>query len=133
MAKRLPKFVVGLLLGALSALASAQELTPAAFVQADIEARAMTLEGLQAQLTALQQGADPATQMRLIDDNQQAVAKVFAKYGTTGAAHVAYGTYHRAAIEKWLAGHPDRRRQYTDLSAKLNFLSGQIDALRRGR
>ena len=133
MEKRVHHVLLGLLLSALSAVALPQELTPATFVQADLETRAVTLEGLQAQLTALQQGADYTTQVQLADDNQGAVAVVFRKYGTTGAAHVAYGTYHRDAIEQWLADHPDREQQYAELAARLNFLSGQIDTLRGGR
>ena len=84
-------------------------------------------------MTALQQGADSATQIQLDDDNQGAVAKAFHRYGTTGAAHAAYGTYHREAIEQWLADHPDQAQQYQELAARLAFLSGQIDTLRGGR
>lgn len=133
MEKQLSKLLLGLMLSTLSAMALTQELTPATFVQADLETRAVTLDGLQAQLSALQQGADTATQVQLADDNQGVVTQVFHRYGTTGAAHVAYGTYHREAIEQWLAAHPDLEQQYADLAARLTFLSGQIDTLRGGR
>jgi hypothetical protein len=131
--ERLSTVLLGLTLSVLSTVALPQALTPDTFVQADIEARAVTVEGLQAQLTALQQGADYATQWQLAEDNRRAVTAVFHKFGVTGATHAAYGTYHRDAIEQWLAAHPDWEQQYTDLAARLAFLAGQIDTLRGGR
>lgn len=127
---------IALLLGVLFAgphpLASAQGLTPEQFVRADVEARTVTLQGLEAQLTALQQGADLEAQMQLAEDNRQAVEAAFNRYGTSGAAHTVYGTHESEAIAVWLQEHPEWQQEYDELTARLTTLSGQIDHLRGG-
>lgn len=122
----------GVLLTSFCSMTSAQGLTPEQFVRADVEARTVTLQGLEAQLTALRQGVDVKAQTKLAEDNRQAVETVFNRYGTTGVAHTVYGTYASAAITAWLRAHPEWQQQYDDLGARLTSLSGQIDSLRGG-
>ncbi len=124
--------LLGVLLVGSPALAAAQDLTPEQFVRADVEVRTVTLQGLEAQLTALQQGADLETQTRLAEDNRQTVEAAFNRYGTSGAAHTAYGTRESEAIAGWLEAHPEWQQQYDDLTARLTALSGQLDHVRGG-
>ncbi|HRY16122.1 MAG TPA: hypothetical protein P5330_09665 [Candidatus Competibacteraceae bacterium] len=125
-------FLVGVLLIGLPTLAHAQGETPEDFVRADVEARTVTLQGLETQLAALQQGADLEAQTQLAEDNRQAVEAAFNRYGVSSAVHTVYGTQESEAIAVWLQDHPEWQQQYDNLTARLTTLSGQIDVLRGG-
>lgn len=117
----------------LGASALAQELTYERFVRADLEAREMTLAGMQTRLALLQQGADASTQAQREDASRENVTAVFTRYNTTGPAHAAYGTQHEEAILAWLEASPEWQQQYDALAARFDALSQQLDALRGGR
>jgi hypothetical protein len=110
-------------------IAMAQDLSPESFVRADIAAREATLDGMAARLTLLQRGASRAMQAQLEEENRRRVDAVLARHHTTGPAHAAYGTRHRAAIVTWLEAHPGWQRTYEELTQRFEALSGQIDAL----
>lgn len=123
-------------LGALFCLlafgAQADGLTPEQFVAADVEARELTLAGMQTQADLLVQGADEQSLLSADVLSAQQVEALFASYDTSGAAHTAYGTQQRAAIEQWLAEQPDWQSRYQDLDRRFEDLSSILDALRQG-
>ena len=125
------RIVVTLLSLVWSVLAWA-ELTPETFVQADIEARQATLEGMVARLSQLQQNADLEDQAQLSEHNQADIDAIFERFGTDSASHAAYGSRHRAAIVAWLEAHPQHQQQYDDLAAQFEALSQQLDVLLGG-
>ena len=50
----------------------------------------------------------------------QAVAALFAGYGIAETEYLAYTGAHRAAIEAYLAAHPDARQRIEALSADID-------------
>jgi len=118
----------------LSITATAQELSPEAYVKAELEARRATLNGMQARLALVQQGAAIVEQSNLEEQTHQNVEAAFASYGFTGASHAAYGTRHSKAIAAWLEAHPGEwQEQYNDLVTRFDELSSQFDNLSNGR
>jgi len=119
----------------LSLTVIAQELlSPEAYVKADIEARRVTLNGMEARLALIQKSANITEQSRLAEETRQNVEAVFARYGVTGASHAAYGTRHLKAIFAWLEVHPDEwQEQYNNLVVRFDALSSQFDNLSNRR
>jgi len=128
---KIKAMVLGLCLTGLVAGVSAQALTPETFVQADIEARQVTLEGMSARLSQLQQGGT-ADQEHPGEQNHMTVDAVFRRYGTDGASHAAYGTQHRDEVSAWLTANPEYQQQYDELTVRFEALSQQFDALQGG-
>ncbi|OAD23923.1 secreted protein [Candidatus Thiomargarita nelsonii] len=125
--------IIVIFMCAFSLTAIAQELSPEAYVKADLEARSITLAGMEARLTMMQQSVNTVVQYRQADENRQNVEAVFASYGFTGASHAAYGTRNGEAIAAWLEGNPDLQKQYNDLAVRFDALSSQFDSLSNGR
>lgn len=126
----------GLLMGlALWAVASASQaggLTPEAFVQADVAAREVTLEGMQSRLDLLKAGKSLADEMAAVAASETAVAKAFATYGTTANRHAAYAAQHGPEIEEWLDTNPDWQTRLLELQMQFSALSQEFDAIRGG-
>jgi hypothetical protein len=129
---RIKAMVLGLCLTGLVTGVSAQALTPETFVQADIEARQVTLEGMSARLSQLQQGAASAAQAQADEQNHMTVDAVFRRYGTDGASHAAYGTQRRDEVSAWLAANPEYQHQYDAITDQFEALSQQFEALQGG-
>lgn len=108
----------------------ASGLTPATFIQSDVEAREATLAGLQERLNILRAGGTPQDEMAAMERSQARVTEVFARYGTTSAAHGAYAASQGRAITNWLQANPDWPSRYTDLSARMQQLSAEFDRIR---
>ena len=125
--------VIILLMSLHSPLLLAQELTPETYVQADVEAQQLTLEGMRLQVELLSQAAEESVRINAALANQEAVEGVFSGYGSSGSAHSAYGTQHSEAIQAWLAGQAQWQSTYEDLAAEFAALSEQLDSLREGQ
>lgn len=131
--QELMKLLVGILFCAQSATLFAQDLTPQDFLQADVEARQLTLDGMSQQIALITAGASEDEINQAVADNQTNVEAIFASFGTTGAAHSACGTQKRAEIEAWMADHPEWQQTYDSLKAEFDALSQQLSTLREGQ
>ncbi len=101
----------------------------------------LTLESLQQQIQQTQDLISIVNQYK--DDsvtlNQQLEAKraefdearesLYSSYGITAQAFVTYMDRNSAAVKAYLQAHPDINQQINDLSAQLNTLMEQEDAL----
>jgi hypothetical protein len=117
----------------LSMTAIAQALSPETYIKADLEARRVTLAGMEARLVVRQRRANLEEEYRQAEENHQSVKEVFARYGVTGASHAAYGTQNREAIAAWLENNPEWQAQYDEIKARFVVLSNQFDELSQGR
>jgi hypothetical protein len=111
----------------------AQDMTPVDFLQADVDARQLTLEGMSQQITLLNSGASSDQIYLSVSANEANVEAVFASYGTSAAAHSAYGTKNSKVIETWMREHPEWQQTYDDLNAEFEWLSEQLSTLREGQ
>jgi len=109
------------------------ELSPETYIQADIEARLVTLAGMEARLAVRQRRANIMEEYHQAEESRQRVAEVFARYGVTGASHAAYGTQNQEAIATWLENYPEWQAQYDEIKARFIVLSNQLDELRGDR
>jgi hypothetical protein len=127
-------FLLGALLMLFSGGVAAAELTPQSYVVIDLEVRLATLDGMAERVQLLSGGADVAQQEMTLDElNRKQVAAIFRKYGSSAAAHAAYGTRRNAEIREWLDADPDSQRQYQLLGQQFDALSDQLDALSKGQ
>jgi hypothetical protein len=101
-------------------------------VQADIAAREVTLQHMANRLADLQAGMTLEEEMAALTASEQAVADVFATYGTTANAHAAYAAQHGPEIDAWLEANPDWQAQLLDLQTQFSDLSQAFDAIRGG-
>lgn len=124
------KIAIGFILGLQCAIALASPLTPEKLVRADIQAREVTLKGMQQQIELRRQNASPDALMQASMASQAEVEAVFTAYGITGARHSAEWTRQRDTIEKWLAVHFKWQQTYQKLEAKFQLLAQQLDSLR---
>ena len=126
-------FFIIVLFSALNTGVQAENLSSEDFLQADVEARRLTLEGMSHQVALLMSGASAQEVDQAVSENQANVEAVFTSFGTSGAEHSAYGTKNRAAIEAWMTGHPEWQQIYDALDAEFTSLSQQLSTLREGR
>ncbi len=115
--------------GLLISVVQADTLTPDSYILADLEARRITIEGMERRLTLLQNGADSDQQMQSADWTNREVETAFARYGTTGASHAAYGTQHSERIAESLVDHPEWQQESLLLNERFEALSEQMDAI----
>lgn len=122
-------FVWVLLIASVSAYA--QSLSPQSFVQIDIAAREITLDGMNARVILLSSGSVTQEEELALDQaNQQAVTDMYRTYGTTANAHTLYSTHNAQAITNWLEQNPEWQAHYDDIAAEFESLSAQLDGLR---
>lgn len=124
--------IVGLALWAAAGACHAQGLTPEVFVQADVAAREITLQHMADRLAALQAGMTLDEEMAALTASEQAVADIFASYGTTANLHAAYAAQHGPEIEAWLEANPAWQAHLLDLQTQFFDLSQEFDAIRGG-
>lgn len=124
--------LIVLLSGLLISLVQAESLTPDRYIQADIEARRITVEGMERRLILLQNGADLDQQMQSAEQTNNDVTSAFSRYDTTGASHAAYGTQNDESITETLTAHPEWQQQFESLKARFDALSEQMDTILGG-
>jgi len=110
----------------------AGDLTPETFLQADVETRQLTLDGMSQQIQLLNMGATDDQINKIVSDNQINIETLFNSFGTTGSAHSAYGTKNREAVEIWMVNNPEWQQHYDALDAEFATLSQQLSTLREG-
>lgn len=115
-----------------ASVAFAGGLTPETFIQADVEVREITLAGMQSQIELLAAGASAEALSDADESNRGAVEQAFLRYGTTGAAHAAYGTRFAQEISSWLEEHPDWLLRQGELTWLFEDLAVQLHQLRGG-
>ncbi|KFB69756.1 hypothetical protein [Candidatus Accumulibacter vicinus] len=106
------------------------ELTPEAYVRADIEAREATLASMEERLALLQAGGGSRAEMAALTRSQAAVESAYRKYGTSARAHGAYAATHARDISAWLKANPDATAHLMDLRTRFQGLSGAFDSVR---
>lgn len=110
----------------MSAAASAEDMNAERFIDLDIQARKVTLEGVRDRLTLLVLGADMALQIEHDKQTQQAVNSVYLTSGTSVAQAVRWAGRNKTAIVEWLAEHPELQTEYDQISRALEQISTQI-------
>jgi hypothetical protein len=105
-----------------------------AFIQADLDARAATIAGMEQRLAVMSAGPiDARLEADLIAQSEQAVVAVFARYATTGSAHAAFAQRYADQIAQWLDAHPDTVSRYGELQARWRSLADALDSARRSQ
>lgn len=105
---------------------------PDTYVYVEVSVREATIEGMRQRLTLLQ-----STQYSVEGDNAVDVqtsiriAGIYAQFGTTPGAHVAYGTRNAALIDAWVNQNPTWQNRYATLDSQFRSLSNQLSASRR--
>ncbi len=110
----------------------AENLIPETYLQADVETRQLTLDGMSQQIQLLTMGASDDQINRIVFDNQVDIETLFNSFGTTGSAHSAYGTENREAIDTLVVNNPEWQQRYDALDAEFTTLSQQLSRLREG-
>lgn len=109
-----------------SVAASVEEMNAERFIDLDIQARKVTLDGVRDRLTLLELGADMALQIEQDNQTQQAVNSVYLTSGTSVAQAVTWAGRNKTAIVEWLAEHPELQTEYDQISRALDQVSTQI-------
>lgn len=112
---------------------AAGDLTLQMYVEADVDAREITLDGMREQIELLKAGADMDRLATASAANQHQVESALATYGVTSGSHAAYGSRNEQAIAAWLATHQKWQDTYNDLATEFKTLSQQLDSLRKGK
>lgn len=108
---------------------AAKALDPETYVRADIAAREATIAGMRTRVVLLGSLQNRKQEASLSVRVQDEVTQAFAKFNTTSAAHAAYGTRHRAAIEQWLKANPAWQTQYSRVNAEFLQVEAQLNAM----
>ncbi len=106
-----------------------ESLNPATFVQLDLEAKRITLEGVKERLYLLQLNADLNTQLQQSVETQNKVQQLYLEQNLTLAKTLAWARGHQSEISSWIASHPEIEHEYSSLSQQLEATSAQIQSL----
>lgn len=104
----------------------AEPLTPEVYVQMDLQARQITLEGVKQRNDLLANGASLDAQMRASDATRQAVDAVYQMQGISSGQALAWYRQNDNQVMGWLAEHPDLSEEYERIAAELDVLSLQL-------
>lgn len=122
----------GLCLWLLCLTASAEIDGPDMYVYVEVSVREATIEGMRQRLALLQRSDYSIDADNAIDTQTRVrVADVYAQFGTTASAHVAYGTRNAALIGAWLDQNPTWKSRQATLNSQFRSLSDQLSASRR--
>jgi hypothetical protein len=101
------------------------------YVYVDVSVRSLTLQGMRTRLALLQgDRSDPALEAAIDADTQRQVAEFYQRFGTSAAAHAAYGSREAVRIRDWIDAHPLWQQRYADLEADFRAVSAQLNGLR---
>jgi hypothetical protein len=122
----------GLCLWLLCFTAYAELDGPDMYVYVEVSVREATIDGMRQRLTLLQSPQYTLEADAAVDQlTRVRIADVYAQFGTTPGAHVAYGTRNAARIEQWLDENPTWKGRYATLDSQFRSLSNQLSASRR--
>lgn len=109
------------------------EAAIADYVQIEVETRMLTNASLQ-QRRQLESGDDndAAASREISRNSSDAIIRVYADFGTTASAHMAFGTRNAKAIARWLDANPQWQRMLEQLSSEFDSLLASFgqDAVR---
>lgn len=109
-----------------SAQLRAEPLTPDVYVQMDLQARQITLEGVRKRSDLLAKGASLEAQMKASDATRQAVDAVYQTQGTNSGQALAWYRQNAEQVLDWLAKNPDLSEEYEQIATELDVLSKQL-------
>lgn len=116
---------------AASSLSAESNLTPERYVEIDLIAQAVTLEGVRQRLVRLQENPYDEVGQRQVGETVAAeVTRIFDEYGISQRKFLEYGAEHAGEIESWLSANPTIAREYADLEATRTEYSNQIQAIK---
>ena len=105
---------------------------PDMYVYVEVSVREATIEGMRQRLTLLQRSDYTIEADNVVDvQTRLRIADVYAQFGTTASAHVAYGTRNAALIGEWLNQNPTWKSRLASLDSQFRSLSNQLSASRR--
>jgi hypothetical protein len=119
----------------LAGMTSADDIDgPDMYVYVEVSVREITLEGMRQRLALLQSSDYSVASDNTLDAQTRVqIADIYAQFGTTAGAHLAYGTRHVAQIEEWLEQNPTWKDRYAALDTQFRSLSDQLSALRQAQ
>jgi hypothetical protein len=121
--------LLSLLFSIISLVAIGEELTVESYVLIDLETRRTTVDGMQARLSILQQGADLDEQLFLDNVTRHEIESVFGRYDTTGTEYTRYGKERESEIDALIESRPDLQMRYRNLERRFNDLIRQFQQL----
>ena len=122
----------GICLWLLCFTASAEIDGPDMYVYVEVSVREATIEGMRQRLPLLQSADYTVEADNAIDaQTRLRIADVYAQFGTTASAHVAYGTRQAALVGEWLDQNPTWKSRLASLDSQFRSLSNQLSASRR--
>jgi len=114
-----------------SAVAQAQNsLTPERYVLLDQQIKQLTVDGMAARLSALQQAPyDREGQAAMSNGVQGQIRDALTEQGITMTELLNYGAQHADSISTWLDEHTDYQDIYNDIARQRERLAGQLQAI----
>ncbi len=112
-----------------SSLTLADDLDAQSYIEIDLQARQLTLNGVTARLDLIRQNADMDSQLVQDHETQQMIEAIYAAYGITVSQAVTWAGRNREAIRNWLSAHPEEQAEYDRLAREMDSVSAQIQAL----
>ena len=105
---------------------------PDMYVYVEVSVREATIEGMRQRLTLLQRSDYTIEADNVVDvQTRLRIADVYAQFGTTASAHVAYGTRNAALISECLDQNPTLKSRQANLDSQFRSVSDQLSASRR--
>jgi len=108
----------------------AQSLTPATYIDIEIQVRQLTNDGMSQRLFLLKlQNEDSIEDQSDLDiDTLTAITEVFRSNGVTAGSHTAFGTQNAKRIADFLKANPDKQQQLDSIESEFELYSSQIRA-----
>lgn len=105
---------------------------PDMYVYVEVSIREATIEGMRQRLALLQSPQFTLDADNALDNQTRVrIADVYAQFGTTAGAHLAYGTRNARLIDQWLDENPTWKSRYATLDSQFRSLSNQLSASRQ--
>ncbi len=105
-------------------------LTPERYVLLDQQVKQITVDGMAARLSALQQAPyDREGQAAMSNGVQGQIRDALTEQGITMTELLNYGAQHADSISTWLDEHTDYQDIYNDITRQRERLAGQLQAI----
>ena len=105
-------------------------LTPERYVLLDQQVKQITVDGMVARLSALQQAPyDREGQAAMSDGVQGQIRDALTEQGITMTEILNYGAQHADSISTWLDEHAAYQDIYDDIARQRERLAGQLQAI----
>ena len=108
---------------------AAAEMNPQAYYELEIQARELTLEGMQKRLTCMRSDCQAPAQYAIDEEYQQKIMTLHEKNGTTPSRLAAWYTHHAVEAENYRLTNPQLQMRFDALSDSYEKISDEIKKL----